>query len=141
MNNQETFKRVAISVPVNRTAAQVMRPGVHYSPNPAMEDWFEDQPEVVPITTYLRSEPSFVDLTGHTIGLLRVIGWAGRNASGKKSLWVCRCKCGRFALRQSKVIKANKSSPHFPQACAVCTNTARVRNGLASFLGKKEVAT
>lgn len=36
----------------------------------------------------------FVDHAGEQIGYLKVIGYVG--ADNRRSMWLCRCKCGRF---------------------------------------------
>ncbi len=54
-----------------------------------------------PVPTDQANNVSFTDLTGMTRGKLTVIGLAAMN----KGLWVCRCVCGYYTLRNAKAIK------------------------------------
>jgi hypothetical protein len=45
-------------------------------------------------TSPMPADPRFIDLTGRTFGRLTVEGYGGQ-ASGRESLWACRCSCGK----------------------------------------------
>jgi hypothetical protein len=100
--------------PINRSAASVIRSGVHY------EEKFEPKGEVVsdlPLPT--RPYPSTCNpadnLAGMKIGRFTVIGLATTTAS-----WVVRCACGRYCYRKAKVLKTIELQGHQTVMCERC---------------------
>jgi hypothetical protein len=125
------------SVPVNRTARNVISKGTHYEPvakNPETESWFADCPPLFDLSSRyahtLRSNPDWKDLTGNRYGNVTVVGLSAE----KLNRWVCRCVCGRFVMRKASAIKKQTESMR-PNMCTICNNAHRVRDGLPSYLG------
>lgn len=88
--------------PVDRLAAQVVQPGVHFTPEKKVLSNDSDTPIAVrPIPKAARSAKNFDDLTGRKFGRFTVIGLA----RDFKKQWVVRCDCGRYSTRHSKAVK------------------------------------
>lgn len=129
--SSSSWNRIVDSAPIDRTAAEILREGTHYDPDPATahgEPWFDDRPATIPVPRQVR------DFTGFTAGLLKVVGYAGK--IGKHKRWVCRCVCGRFRHIRHGALK-RPGLGEDPQSCAVCENVARLRRGRPSLLQER----
>ena len=132
MAAKSTWDRVVDSSPIDRTASTVTSSGTHYEPEPTNPciRWFNECPSFVDHPT----APSFVDLTGRSLGYMTVMGYAGKLNNNKNGMWVCRCVCGRYEYRKSHVIRNPKPTDELNR-CSVCNNTLRVRDhGKKSYL-------
>ena len=130
MGETLTAKLPRSTTPINRTARAVISGGYQYQPKRSDEgeQWFDVCPLLLSPTREQSLNPEFVDLTGQRYGYLTVIGYAG------KGRWACKCICGRYALRKAKAIKQKRDSGFRPNSCSVCNNTARIRDGLGSYM-------
>lgn len=83
------------SVPVDRTAARVVRPGIEFKPTDkklGQELW-----EVPPPT--LRPPDGCDDLTGTRRGRMTIVGYLDSAGGKKGSRWLARCDCGKYERR------------------------------------------
>lgn len=134
------FSRIITSIPQDRTAASVMRPGYHYEPIGRADTgeltWFAECPEILPLPAFQKGCDPILNLAGRTMGYLTVIGYGGnggKGSTGKGARWVCRCLCGRYCYCRSQGLRRRK--PHQPQLmCDVCNNADAIRNGMPSKL-------
>ncbi|MFL5900897.1 MAG: hypothetical protein ACJ75S_06825 [Solirubrobacterales bacterium] len=118
------------SGPVNRDAARVMMPGVHYEKtlHPDAKHWKVPPPHYRFIPQ--AGNPQSIDLTGTKFGLLTVVGWmgaiggsCGRQRKGpdkppkRMGAWLVRCACGDYEVRTARAIRNpnNKSD-----RCSIC---------------------
>lgn len=126
------FSRIITSIPLDSTAAAVVRPGYHYEPISdiyGVKQWFSKCPELVEPP---RNQPQFVNLTGKRFGELIVIGYGGTHPTKPGSRWVVQCRCGRYEYRRTQSITGSKAKQR--RRCTVCDNTANVREGFDSKL-------
>lgn len=116
---------ILASTPLNSTAAKVTSKGVAYTPAVQFSEYAWDvPPALVRINRTHRANPSFIDLTGTTIGRLRVLGMAvGGTREARGALWVCKCVCGRYVGRRAKVLKSSGEDA----MCNVCDYTQKLR--------------
>jgi hypothetical protein len=94
--------------PINGNAARVdFSRGEHfdYQPHARSSDSALPLP-IRPITPELIANPQFQDLTGMTIGRLRVVGLSAE----KTGRWVCRCVCGAYVLRKAIGLKTGSTA-------------------------------
>ncbi len=91
------------TIPINRDAARVIKPGEHYIPHKKIMNVHRSTPLKVqkPIPKSIRNNKGFSDLTGSRRGRLTVLGMSADDLT----LWVCRCDCGRYTTRKAKAIK------------------------------------
>jgi hypothetical protein len=79
---------------------------------------FACQPE---LRTRPGGQPNLIGLVRER---LRVVGYGYRNPKKKTSseahMWVCRCACGRYVYRSSKVLRAEKINREIPDSCPFC---------------------
>lgn len=126
MSLKELYSRVATANPIDRTASTVMSPGTHYEPT--VDRTFSEMPPILPFNVGLKANPEFEDLTGRKLGYMQVMGYGGKPVNrAKGSLWVCRCVCGRFEMRSTRAIKAQRAGQS-PNCCEICNNTMRIRD-------------
>lgn len=59
----------------------------------------------------------FKNLVGQTFGKLTVVEYAGKNASGKQTMWKCQCACGKHTVCLGNSIKTGRT-----RSCG-CWNT------------------
>lgn len=89
--------RVGHDIPANATAGRVIARGEHFEYRAHAGSSDSDLPlPTRQLTDEIRANPAFRDLTGLTVGRLRVVG-----LSEKPKRWVCRCSCGRYVLRKT----------------------------------------
>lgn len=127
------FSRVFSSSPVNATAARVLSGGINYEERPINEmHWhFDAPPTVMPKSKHPLAD-SFVDLTGRKYGRFTVIGFYGTRNKKRKALWLVRCACGDYEVRQARVIKSAAD----PDACCTyCKRVARMKSGFSHVAG------
>ena len=101
---KNTFDAVLASVPLNRSAAQVVARGEHWVPEnplpPGMQHWKSPPPMWV-----FQPMAGQSDLTGKKFGKFTVVGVLGVDGGKNRGLrWVCRCQCGDYEARSSKAI-------------------------------------
>lgn len=125
------FDRLASAVPVDRVAARVTRPGVHFDDTKKVREWdnhWSTQPKVVELTALQRNATGFVDLTGVRTGRLVVVGLLpkGNRRKGAVGVWVVRCDCGDFETRKSKVLKQRRAD----DCCSRCQYNRALKEGL-----------
>lgn len=114
--------------PVDRVAARVMGPGVHYEKDVHDRHWKEPPPYYRFIPQ--EGNPQSVDLTGRKFGLFTVIGWlgavggsTGRQRKGlhkppkRQGAWLVRCACGDYEQRTAKAIRNPKNDQ---DRCCLC---------------------
>jgi hypothetical protein len=124
---------VAPLTPHDKTAAMVGGKGEHYEFVSKTPHSDTPLPIRKPDVDQLR-QPGFVDLSGVSIGRLRVIGIAElRTCNGQN--WVVRCVCGNYETRKTKYIKKCRSGDNpgeFEPMCSWCLNTRRLQMGKGS---------
>lgn len=114
------------AVPVDANAREVLKPGDHYDPALRPDSQLEwDTPPPAVSRARGRHEIPPEDLTGMRIGSLTVVSYWGKRGTGGRGSnaqkWVCRCICGRYALRNGKAIK-NKVQSKDGDCCRVCSH-------------------
>ncbi len=98
------------AVPVDANAREVLKPGDHYDPALRPDSQLEwDTPPPAVSRARGKHEIPPEDLTGRKRGHLTVVSYWGKSDSGPRGAvaqkWVCRCICGRYAIRTGKTIK------------------------------------
>ena len=120
--SKNTWDAVLASAPLNATAGRVTAKGEEFVPQEMNTGHcWEDLPELREITAAIRQSEGFLDLTGQSFGRLTVVGLLAENTLGKGSIWVCRCKCGRYSGNRGKTLKAGKRD-----RCDHCDHTQRL---------------
>lgn len=107
-------------VPANRQTAKVVEDVRHNQPR--LGDNPENPRRVAP-PPMRPVPPDSLNLTGRTVGKLRVVGMAVERAGGQ-ARWVCRCACGYYVLRSAAALKNADNSG---DACNPCRNAAFLR--------------
>lgn len=115
-----SMEDVAKRRPVNETAANVLKKGVHYD-NRANAEFVSE----VPLP--LRDEVNDIRLAeehgrkvGSVYGRLTVIGLS----RDERKKYVCRCLCGRYCLRHTKSLGSSKCI----QMCGECRQVEHLRD-------------
>jgi hypothetical protein len=134
--HMSSWDAILASAPLNTTAALVAGRSSDTAPeHTTTELSWDGPPPLLAITSALTCQPGFVDLTGSSVGRLKVLGLLAREKAGSNgAVWVCRCSCGRYVGRKSKSLKMSKSdrcnqcnyNAHL--AWAASGNTARKRS-------------
>lgn len=116
--------------PVDRVAARVMQPGIHYEKD--LGDFDKHWTVPPPFYRFIpqAGNPQSVDLTGTKFGLFTVIGWlgavGGSTGRQKKGLdkppkragaWLVRCACGDYEQRTARAIRNPNNTG---DRCRVC---------------------
>lgn len=129
--------------PSNKTAALVAGQGEHFEFTPSAPGKVHSE---LPLAVRGPSAaekllPTFVDLTGATIGRLKVTGIAAEITSTNGTCWVVRCVCGAYETRKAKFIKSciggNNPGDTEPM-CDACGYTRKLQMG--RFNAKKAAA-
>jgi hypothetical protein len=111
-------------VPVNGKAAKVLRRGITFEVSKYMPGQVADQ-TVAPPMRHLEDIPSHLHpLIGFSYARMTVIGLCVDSTHDGKGMWVVRCQCGMFAIRQLSTI-ANLDNRH--DCCARCRADLRIR--------------
>ena len=100
--------------PVDKTAANVIKGGVYYTPDKRIANVHSPTP--LPTRSMWFTEkrnPEFVNLTGTKFGQMTVIGISADH----KKVWVVRCVCGKYETRSSKAIKNPNNQDDCCQWC------------------------
>lgn len=105
---------VKSAAPIDSVAARVTKKGIEYRPDKIIKNL----DSAYPIDT-LPAPKNCEDLTGLTFGRFVVVGYHGKG--GK---WVCRCSCGRYAVRRAKSI-FNKENTK--DRCEYCRQIAFIK--------------
>lgn len=109
---------VITSAPLNKQAA-MMRDG-RSTAEVKVENSYVEQPTVRDFRDFHGSAEQ--DLRGKRFGQLSVIGLADR-----KSAWVSKCDCGKYAIHTSKGLKSLAASNR--AYCGECDYVRRVQSG------------
>ena len=117
--------KILTSFPINETAARVTSKGVHWEPQKKIQTQEADAPFP------MKKPPlNIKDVTGHRFGRFSVLGYS---ADGN-SKWVCRCDCGRYALRKTRAV-LNKENGQ--DRCELCRHLSYLkRNEVWKRTGK-----
>lgn len=86
---------------------------------------------VIPLGRELLNQHEFVDLTGHILGHLTVIGWGGNGR------WIVRCSCGSFDYRRTATLRRTRAEGDMPQQCNEC-NKRGFRASLPEYTPHRE---
>lgn len=120
----------ATSGPVNKVAARVMRPGIHYEKDLGDFDkhWQNPPPHYRFIPQ--AGNPQSIDLTGRKFGLFTVVGWLGTKngpSTGRRKgpdkppkrqgAWLVRCTCGDYEQRTARAIR---NPANTGDRCRIC---------------------
>ena len=95
------------SRPIDGNAARVARKGIDYRPDKkvtTLDSAYPIEAQTPP--------PQSEDLTGVKFGRFVVVGYY---AKGGK--WVCKCSCGRYAIRRTKAIFNKENTQDRCQYC------------------------
>jgi hypothetical protein len=105
---------VAAAAPLDK-AASVVRDGAgeHYDPEALGQPHWTTPP---PTT---KAPGHRADLTGVSVGRLRVVGYSHSHPKGG-SRWVVRCTCGDYELRTSKAIEEPGPNGTHEPMCRKC---------------------
>lgn len=120
--SETPFHRILTSDPVDRTAARVMRPGIHWEPklNPGCIEHWKDRPPTLPAPR--------PDLTGTTFGRFTIVGYLGRKGNKtNKARWLARCACGAYEARRARTIRETCGE----DMCIACRAVGALRTGRA----------
>lgn len=120
-----TGHSVVISRPVDRVAASVISRGFQYDPDKKVANLDSDLPIPFrsPNALELKTK-SFVDLTGLKFGFFSVIGIYQGGSTKRGMRWVCRCVCGRYAVR---VTKSLRNPANQQDSCEMCRHSAHLK--------------
>lgn len=111
---------IALSSPINRTAALVTQKSPEYVSLKRIQNTESRNPLPMRVMTPLElNNPSVPTVIGLSIGRLTVIG---KYKDGKG--YVCRCSCGTYCIRQSKAI-LNKNNVQ--DRCEECRHLAYLK--------------
>lgn len=119
--------------PSNKTAAMVAGKGEHFAWKPPLSTKVHSDlpiPYRLPTADDLQMT-KFVDLTGATVGRLRVMGMA-TEVSGKGTRWVVRCRCGAYETRRTKYLKTCIAGANISEdepMCDWCGKTRKLQMG------------
>lgn len=98
---KEKLNRAANSEPINKTAALVTKPGIHYDFICKKKGMHSKEPLAIgPITSCERRSIGFVNYTNYKYGWFTVIG---KSATTKK-MWVVKCSCGNYEHRSVRAM-------------------------------------
>ena len=97
------------SIPVDRTAANVIKKGFSFNAD------FNEICTTEPLECKMYNGTK--NLIGYKKGRLSVIGYRGKN-SRKQAMWVCRCSCGNYFTRSSRVLLGTEDKLNF--MCPEC---------------------
>lgn len=120
------MKDLHARVPVNTTTSRVMSKGTHYQPKDTILSACSDLPiPTRPIPEAAKITPSWRDFTGFRFGTLVVVGLAAakEGGAGGGCKWVCRCVCGRYTTRKTRVVKV--ADPN--DCCSHCHHIETLR--------------
>jgi hypothetical protein len=97
-DSADRINRVITSVPVDRTAENVIRKGVSYEvPKRITQRHWDAPPQMKPVPKMVASK------VGARFGRMVVVGYYGKTKR-KGSLWVVRCCCGEYETRHTSAI-------------------------------------
>ncbi|QJS27452.1 hypothetical protein [Rhizobium ruizarguesonis] len=125
---------VAPLYPSDKVAGRVAARGEHFEWEPARSGKVHsDLPLAHRAPTERElADPTYVDLSGATIGRLKVIGVAADVTSRGNQNWVVRCVCGAYETRKGRYIKAcaagNNPGSSEPM-CDACGYTRKLQLG------------
>lgn len=119
MNAITDFDALASAVPVDRTAALVIAPGVHWDPK-RPENWPAKSYDAPPRVSRWTQRTG--DLTGTRYGRITVLGLL--RAKKHWSLWLVRCDCGAYEDRT-----AGSIANHGGRTCWRCDRLWRMQEG------------
>lgn len=120
--------KIATALPVNSTAAMVVRVGVHFEPK--MKPHTVVTTDIMP-RVWTGSHKNY-DLTGTKFGRFVVMGLSVETAKR----WVVRCQCGNYELRKSKAIL---NPANIDDRCHVCRATHYITEGRDMEKTRKEM--
>lgn len=85
------------SLPVNRLAARILKPGINYEPDKIIDQRHWDaRPKTIPVSRSIKN------VTGKKFGRFTVVGLYLRDKRG--SLWAVKCVCGSFETRRTRSV-------------------------------------
>lgn len=100
MSSEKILHKVITSNPIDRTAAKVTGPGIHYEPPKKNNGLHWDAPPpTIPIPKHVRKNPQVVDCIGKKFGRFTVVG-----LYTESPLWLVRCNCGHYETRKQRAI-------------------------------------
>lgn len=133
------------NIPVNRTAANVIKPGVHFDVKiPGNHRIWDKCPPIAPLPPLIERNPDFIDYTNVRYGRFVVVGYSAeysrhgiframshhdrikidfKNRKRGRCRWIVRCACGNYELRASSAIK--KAGPL--DRCFICNKALQGR--------------
>lgn len=117
--------RLTSATPVDRLAARVLQPGIHFDPNMRSlgEDYYH---AIVPPPEAPRPvHNTWDDLRGMRVGRLTVVGWLGK-LKGKKGRWSVRCDCGFYEIRKTPALHTAAVGT---DRCCECEYLEKVKAG------------
>jgi hypothetical protein len=127
-----SFDTVAPLMPFNKTASMVAGRGEHFEWSPQESQTHSRDPiRTRKAEPSEMAQPTWVDLTGATLGRLRVLGIAELKSRAGAN-WVVRCVCGSYETRKARFIKAclaGDNPGQHPPMCASCGYTQRLQMG------------
>ncbi len=99
--------------PINKTAALVTSNGFSLESSHQYRDTFKEIPEVIDY-----NHPR----CGETFGRLTIVGLHSRRPE-KKHLFVCRCHCGNYSIRNGRNINRTIKNPELASVtmCGECS--------------------
>ena len=100
---QRDFDFIKTHKPMNREAADTLRPGIH-------DEFFDNNKDMYLSTIPLKSipfrGPKKFNLTGLRKGRIVVVGLFKVRRRGGNSKWVVKCSCGNyFVMRRKHIMK------------------------------------
>ena len=128
------WEKLAVSTPLNKTAAVVTGASRHDMPVGAKIHAHHAQAETpwptIPVAIHQE------DLTGLAYDRATVVGYVGRlsKQKGATGRWAIRCACGKYEHRSAKTIRERKAG-----RCADCEHNSHLRE-IYSTAGKPSQA-
>lgn len=115
--------------PIDRVARRVAGEGEHWDPLRKMGSAtriFSETP--LPVFRYEvpTTCPNAGDLTGFSVGRLKVIGYGGSSGGAN---WVVRCSCGNYEHRKRKFLKSEAANESEWAMCLRCRYVEKLKVG------------
>lgn len=120
----------AASIPVDRTAARVVRPGVRfdYKSSPKVLDG--PPPPTGRQPPMRANTPHYLDLSGREFlhaTVIRLYDYDRRKEHKKRFKWVCRCRCGNYFITSGHAVKRAREDNAV--RCGQCWETFNLLRG------------
>ena len=112
-------------IPLDSTAARVMKPGIHYEPDIKFGQQIWDYPiETLPLPKYT------INMIGQKRGKLTIVGYVGRKKKSGNNYhyWLVRCNCGKYEIRNGQNFRRQQKKDNQDDCCQICRHLQYLKN-------------